>query len=495
MLKVIFKHRAKTDQGAEFVAEFTTAENNVSYNRLSIVAILLGGSFLAILNQTLLITATPHIMMEFNLSENSGQWVTTIFMLVNGIMIPITAFLMETFTTRRLFIASMFIFIIGTMVCAISLNFPFLMVGRIIQAAGAGILMPLMMTIFMLVFPREQRGFAMGVAGLVIAFAPAIGPTLAGWLVDIFPWRFLFLIILPLSIIDLCFAYFFMRNIITRTFPKVDILSILLSISGFGGLLYGFSSVGDHGWSYPGVIWSITIGVITLTFFIIRQLKLKEPILEFRILTNKMYTLTMIIAMIAFMMLIAAETILPIYMQIMAGFTALESGIMILPGAILMGIMSPIVGRIFDRVGAKWLLITGFSIMTVTTIFFTQLTADTTLVYLTIVFTVRMLGISMVMMPSTTAGLNQLPNKLMPHGTAMTNTMRQVAASIGTATLVTVMSLAAKETTTANPEAVIHGVNITFYVATVICVVGVILSCFVKDQNSSEMKQELSLSK
>src|SRR5690625_4707275 len=141
------------------MTNYTTA-NKVEDNRIMMIAILLGGSFLAILNQTLLITATPHIMMEFNLSENSGQWVTTIFMLVNGIMIPITAFLMETFTTRRLFIASMLIFIIGTMVCAISLNFLFLMVGRIIQAAGAGILMPLMMTIFMLVFPREQRGFA-----------------------------------------------------------------------------------------------------------------------------------------------------------------------------------------------------------------------------------------------------------------------------------------------------------------------------------------------
>lgn len=151
-------------------------KNKEEINRLPIVAILLGGSFIAILNQTLLITATPHIMLEFGLSENTGQWVTTIFMLVNGIMIPITAFLMETFTTRRLFLTSMMIFIIGTVLCAFSLDFLMLMVGRVIQATGAGILMPLMMTVFMLIFPVHRRGFAMGIAGLVISFAPAIGP-------------------------------------------------------------------------------------------------------------------------------------------------------------------------------------------------------------------------------------------------------------------------------------------------------------------------------
>src|SRR5690625_1399320 len=465
-------------------------QNKEHMNRIPIIAVLLGGAFLAILNQTLLITATPHIMIEFNLSESSGQWVTTIFMLVNGIMIPITAFLMETFTTRRLFLFSMTIFVVGNIVCLFAINFPMLMVGRVIQAAGAGIIMPLMMTILMLIFAVERRGFAMGMAGLVIAFAPALGPALAGWLVDIFPWRFLFLIILPLAVVDLIFAYYFMKNIITRTFPKVDYLSIILSILGFGGLLYGFSSVGNYGWANTGVIISLIIGSITLTLFIVRQLKLKQPILEFRVFKNKIFTITTVIGMIAFTMLIAAETILPMYMQLMAGFTAFESGIMILPGALIMGFLSPIIGKIFDAVGARWLLITGLSIMVVTTLPFTNLSADTSLTYLTVVFAVRMIGISMVTMPSTTAGLNVLSTRLIPHGTAMTNTMRQVAASIGTASLVTVMSLTALDTQGAyNPEALIHGVNITFYVATGITIVGLILAFFVKDrERATEME-------
>ncbi len=356
------------------------------------------------------------------------------------------------------------------------------MVGRIIQAAGAGIIMPLMMTIFMLIFAVERRGFAMGMTGLVISFAPALGPSLSGWLIEFLPWRSLFYIILPLAIIDLIIGYFFMKNIITRTFPKVDYVSIVLSMFGFGGLLYGFSSVGNYGWSNKGVIISLIVGTITLTLFILRQFKLKQPVLEFRVFTYKIYTFTTVIGMIAFTMLIASETILPIYMQLMAGFTALESGIMIFPGALIMGILSPFIGRIFDAIGARWLLIIGLSIMSVTTFFFTNLTESTSLTYLTIVFAIRMVGISMVMMPSTTAGLNVLPTRLIPHGTAMTNTMRQVAASIGTATLVTIMSLTATDPSEKGAQALIDGVNIAFYVATAITIVGLILSLYVKDK-------------
>src|SRR5699024_9853037 len=234
-------------QGDNYMPDYTSGSKK-EMNRIPMVAILLTGSFLAILNQTLLITATPHIMLDFGLTESTGQWVTTIFMLVNGIMIPITAYLMETYTTRRLFLLSMTIFMFGTLICFAAVYFLILMVGRVVHVAVSGIMMLLMMTIFMLIFAVEKRGFAMGMAGLVIAFAPAIGPSLAGWLVDLMHWRFLFLIILPLCTVDLIFAYFYMQDVIERTFPKVDFLSIVLSVLGFGGILFGFSSVGNYGW-------------------------------------------------------------------------------------------------------------------------------------------------------------------------------------------------------------------------------------------------------
>lgn len=462
-------------------------------NKLPIIAVLIGGSFLAILNQTLLATAIPHIMTDLNLTENTAQWLTTIFMLVNGIMIPITAFLMETFSTRRLFLSSMSIFTLGTLFCVIAPNFPLLMVGRIIQATGAGITMPLMMTVLILIFPIERRGVAMGVVGLVISFAPAIGPTLSGWLLEYYHWKSLFYVVLPLALIDIGFAFIFMKDIITRTYPKVDFLSIILSTIGFGGLLYGFSSAGNYGWSSLNVILGLIFGALALTIFILRQFNLKQPILEFRVFKNRTFTITTIIGMIAFMGLIAAETILPIYMQIMIGYSPLESGMVLLPGALLSGLLSPITGRIFDKIGARLLIIGGLGIVTITTFMFTKLTIDTSLSYLTVVFAIRMIGLSMVSMPATTAGLNQLSNKLIPHGTAMNNTMRQVAASVGTAMLVTVMTAPSLvNQTVSDPSGAINGVNTAFMVATILSLIGFILGFYVRDTNFRKVKKNYS---
>lgn len=457
-----------------------------SFNRNLLVAILLLGAFMAVLNQTLLLTATPHIMKEFHLTENTAQWVTTIFMLINGIMIPISAFLMESFTSRRLYLVSMVTFIVGTMISSVSLNFTMLMVGRIVQAIGAGIIFPLMMTIFMLIFPIERRGFAMGIAGLVISFAPALGPALSGWMIEYFPWRSVFYVIVPIAIIDLLAAYFFMRNVIPLKHPKVDIWSIVLSTLGFGGLLYGFSSAGNYGWTDVTVLSSIIIGAVTLTLFIVRQLKLVEPMLEFRVFNHRIFTLTTVIGMVIFTVLIASETILPIYMQVMSTFSAFEAGFVILPGAMITGLLSPIIGRIFDRVGGRWLLIIGLSIVTVTTLLFTNLTEETSLTYLTVSFAVRMVGLSMVMMPAQTAGLNILPNHLMPHGTAMMNTMRQVAASIGTGIFITIMTISAKDPDVYGNEGLIHGVNVSFYVMTAVTFVAFVLALFVKDSKKEK---------
>ncbi|KGP70785.1 DHA2 family efflux MFS transporter permease subunit [Pontibacillus yanchengensis] len=461
-----------------------------SFNKKPIVAVLIIGAFVAILNQTLLATALPHIMNDLDISANTAQWLTTVFMLVNGIMIPITAFLIETFTTRRLFLSAIGLFTIGTIIASVAPDFASLMVGRVIQASGAGIMMPLMQTVFLTIFPVEKRGQVMGLVGLVIAFAPAIGPTLSGWLIGFLPWRSLFFVVLPIAVIDLIIAYFVLKNVTERRYPKLDITSIILSSFGFGGLLYGFSVAGTDGWLSANALISLIVGAITLTIFILRQLKLDQPILEFRVFKYPVFTFTTIVAMVVFISMISAETILPIYLQEMLGYTALESGLVLLPGAIAMGIMSPITGRIFDKVGAKWLALTGMSIITVTTFFFTSLEPNTTLAYVTVVYAIRMFGVSMVMMPVTTAGLNQLNLKLIPHGTAMGNTMRQVAGSIGTAILVTVMTNSATPNTSPTRiEGMIHGVNVAFMVATGLGFIGVILAMFIKNTNPNRKKQ------
>ncbi|MCA1053774.1 DHA2 family efflux MFS transporter permease subunit [Rossellomorea aquimaris] len=457
-----------------------------SINKTPLLIVLISGAFAAILNQTLLATALPHIMADLHLEASTAQWLTSIFMLVNGVMIPITAFLIGRFTTRSLFLTALGLFAAGTMICAIAPNFIILMVGRVIQASGAGIIMPLMQTILFLIFPVEKRGSAMGMFGLVISFAPAIGPTLSGWLVDQFPWRSLFYIILPIVIIDLIVAYFVLVNVTKQTFPKVDILSILLSSLGFGGLLYGFSTAGTAGWGSVEVVTAMVVGSVSLTFFILRQFKLKQPILEFRVFKEKLFALTTALGMVVFIAMIGGATILPILMQTMLGFSAFESGLMLLPGALIMGFMNPITGRIFDKFGAKWLAITGLLLISVTTFMFTNLHADTTFTYLAIVNAARMLGVAMVMMPVTTAGLNQLPNHLIPHGTAMNNTMRQVSGAVGTALLVTVMTTAAQPAR--GVEGMIHGVNVSFIVAGISALIGLVLALFVKDKKPETIK-------
>ncbi|UOQ92589.1 DHA2 family efflux MFS transporter permease subunit [Halobacillus shinanisalinarum] len=452
------------------------------YNKTLMAALLLAGSFIAILNQTLMITAIPPIMEEMNITANTAQWLTTVFMLVNGIMIPITAFLIERFTTRQLFITAMSVFTVGTVVGGLAPNFSILLLGRIIQSAGAGIMLPLMQTVFLLIFPVNKRGAAMGYIGLVISFAPAIGPTLSGWVTAQYSWRFLFLLILPLAILIIFIAYFILKNVTELTYPKVDFLSIVLSSVGFGGLLFGFSSAGNYGWDSTRTILILTAGAITLMAFIIRQFRMHHPMLEFRVFKYATFSITTVIGMICFLGLIGSETLIPLYMQNMRDFTAMESGLVLLPGALISGFMSPITGRIFDRIGARLLAIVGLIIMTGSTLAFSFLDTSTTLTFLIVMYAIRMFGFSMVMMPVTTAGLNQLPQKLIPHGAAMNNTMRQIAASVGTAILVTVMTMTAQnaqqEQSISNPG--IHGVNVAFIVITVLSFIGIILSIFVK---------------
>ncbi|MGO1536652.1 MAG: MDR family MFS transporter [Yaniella sp.] len=449
-------------------------------NRNVVLAVLVSGAFVVILNQTLMNTALPALMEDFGITANSAQWVTTMFMLVNGIMIPVTAFLIQKFTTRSLFFAAMGLFTIGTVLAMLAPTYAVLLAGRFVQAAGGGIIMPLMQTILFAIFPIDKRGQAMGTFGLVISFAPAIGPTLSGWIVEHFPWQTLFMMMLPIAIIDMIIAYFILDNVTERTNPRLDSLSIVLSSLAFGGMLFGFGNAGNTGWISYGVLVPLSIGLVTLGLFIWRQLTLQEPMLELRILKNPMFTLNTLLGMAVFIAMIGGMLMLPVYMQTMAGYTATESGMMLLPGAAIMGIMSPVTGRIFDRFGAKWLAITGFALLAVGTLFFTTLTPTTSFAYLTIFNAVRMFGTAMVIMPVTTAALNELPQRLIPHGSALNNTMRQVAASVGTAVLVTVMTGAALDPATHGAEGLTHGVNTAFIVAGSVAVVGFIGAFFIR---------------
>lgn len=441
--------------------------------------VLLSGAFITILNQTLLGTALPPIMKDLHLDNSTVQWLQSIFMLVNGIMIPVTAFLIERFTSRQLFLSAMGVFTVGTLICAFGPDFFTLLIGRILQAAGAGIMMPLMQTILFLLFPESKRGTAMGLFGLVIAFAPAIGPTLSGILVEYFTWRSVFYVILPIAVINIITAYILLKNVTELTHPKLDKLSVVLSTIGFGGILYGFSTVSQAGFTSWHVIVSLIVGIIALVIFIKRQLKLKEPMLEFRVFSYNIYTIGTVLGMFVFAVMIATNIILPLYMQNMLHLTPLQSGLVLLPGAVVMGLFNPITGYLFDKFGGKWLARGGLLLLALSTLPFTFLTAHTSITYLTIMNMVRMISIAMVMMPMTTLAINQLPQHLISHGTAMNNTFRQMSGALGTALFITVMSLAVDPTK--GQEGIVHGVNISFVVATCVTIVGFLLSFKLKE--------------
>lgn len=448
----------------------------VNGRRTLLIGIMLSGAFIAVLNQTVLSPALPSIMEDMGITAVEGQWLTTAFMLVNGIMIPVAAYLINHFTTRQLFLVSMLIFTGGTVIAGLTHSFALLLLARVLQAMAAGIMMPMIQTVLMLIFPREKRGSAMGTVGIVISFAPAIGPTLSGFLVDAWGWNSVFLVIAPLAGIVVVLGFFLLKNVGEAETSRLDVLSVIFSTLGFGGLLYGCSNAGSTGWGDALTLVPLLVGVVFLVLFVRRQGKLDEPLLKLSILRTKVFTYATIIGMIINAALIAGTILTPIYLQTIVCFSALQSGIIMLPGAILMGIMSPITGRLFDWFGPRVLSISGLAIMTGFTFCFVVMDETWTFPVLCMVYTFRMFGMALVNMPLNTWGMNALENKVMAHGSAINNTARQVAGSIGTAILITIMSMVTSASGGSATEATLAGIHGAFGTATGLSAVALVMA-------------------
>ncbi|MEY8350839.1 DHA2 family efflux MFS transporter permease subunit [Bacillus cereus] len=412
-------------------------------NKKVILIVLIAGCFLSTLNQTLLNVAMSNLMEVFGIKAATVQWLSTGFMLVNGVLVPITAFLMKRFTTRQLFISSMLFLFMGTVLCACAMNFSMLLTGRMIQAIGAGIIMPLMMTVILYLYPSEKRGSIMGTIGFAIIFAPAIAPTLSGFIIEYVSWRWLFIGLAPLVLIVIILALKYLMNVADTTKAKLDIISIMLSTIGFGCILFGFSSAGSKGWAHPVVITTIIIGIIATTLFCLRQIKSKDPLLNLSVFKYKIFTLTSVINILITMIMYADLILLPIYLQNGRGFTAFESGLLLLPGAVINAFLSPITGKMYDKYGVKPLFITGLVFIIISMWGVIDLTESTTYMYVMVRTIILRIGLSFISMPLNTAGLNALPRELGSHGSAVNNTIRQLAGAIGTAVVITVYTIQA----------------------------------------------------
>ncbi len=455
---------------------------------MPIIISLVVAGFVGLFSETALNMALNSLITTFGIQETTVHWLTTGYLLTLGILVPISGLILQWFTTRQLFTASLILSIIGTLIAALAPVFGVLMIARVVQAAGTALLLPLMFNTILVIIPPKNRGKVMGVIGLVIMFAPAVGPTLSGLILNNFTWHWIFWFSLPLLIAALLFGFVYMQNVTEPTKPKIDALSIVYSTFGFGGIVYGFSSTSE-GWGHLVVVLPLIVGAIGLAFFIHRQLKLEQPILDLRAFRYPMFTVGLIIIVITMMVILSSMILLPLYLQTSLALTTFAAGLLLLPGGIINGLISPIMGGLFDRFGPKFLVIPGFVIILAAMLGFTTVDMETTSAWIIGLHIVMMIGVSMVMMPAQTNGLNQLPADLYPDGTAIMNTLQQVSGAIGTAVAISILSSGTARfmNTVDNPADPMNqvlgftsGVQGAFWFGTIIAGVGLILSFFIK---------------
>lgn len=456
--------------------------------RNKIIAAFLVAAFIGLFNETALNMAFAQLIVDFKTDATTVQWLTTGYLLTLGILVPISGILMQRFTTKQLFNASLLFSIIGTFVSAISPMFSLLLIGRIIQAVGTAIILPLMMQVILMVYPMNQRGAAMGKIGLVIIFAPAIGPTIAGFVMEHLTWHYIFWISLPFLIISLVLGLMFVQNVSEVRPVKFDILSIILSTIGFGGVVYGFSISGKLGTFFTAeVIGSIVIGAIGILLFCIRQLKMEQPMLNLKVFTFPMYTIGIIMVILVHMTILATMVLLPIYLQNILLLAPMVAGLALLPGGVINAFMAVISGHIFDRFGPRVMVPIGLLIEIVALFALRTIGAETSVYFIVTFHILMFIGVSLTSMPAQTNGLNQLPQSLYPDGSAFMNTLQQVAGAVGTAVSITIMSISTANFVTTNGvspenefEGSILGVQHALTFALTLAIIALVLSFFIK---------------
>ncbi|MDQ1216027.1 DHA2 family efflux MFS transporter permease subunit [Microbacterium arborescens] len=421
-----------------------------------VIWLLLVAAFVAILNETTMGVAIPHLIADFRITAVAAQWLTTAFMLTMAVVIPITGFLLQRLTTRAVFTAAMTLFSTGTLIAVLAPGFGFLLVARVVQASGTAIMMPLLMTTLMTVVPPHARGRMMGRVSIVMSLAPAIGPTLCGFLLDTLSWRWIFGVVLPIALVSLAIGVRWIHNLGETRRAPLDVLSVVLSAFGFGGLVFGLSQVGaaGHGGgdaeaavpaSNLPLIIALSVGVIALGAFVWRQIALQrsdDALLDLRVFRSANFSLSVAQLAVMSMAFFGAITLLPLYMQNVLGLSALESGLLVLPGSLAMGIAGPFIGRVYDRWGTRVLLIPGAVIVTGILWSFTTLTENTSVWLLLALQTTLSLGLAMSFTPLFTASLGSLQPRFYSYGSAIVSTVQQVAGAAGIALLITVMSAA-----------------------------------------------------
>lgn len=468
-------------QSAQPAAPKTAAPEKMSRESVTIIATLLVATFVVILNETIMNVALQRLMVDLGVDAPTVQWLSTGFMLTMAVVIPTTGFILQSLSTRAVFMLAMGLFASGTALAAIAPGFEILLLARIVQAGGTAIMLPLLMTTILTLVPLARRGAVMGNVSIAISVAPAMGPTVSGLILEHFTWRFMFVFVLPVALAALAIGAKYLTNIGETEKTKLDFFSVLLTVPAFGGLVYGLSQIGGGhgGQAGPGMvaIGALVIGVASLAVFVLRQVKLQKveaPLLDLRAFKFRMFTVSVLLMVVAMMALFGGVILLPLYLQEIRGLGSLETGLVLLPGGLAMGLLGPVIGRLFDRIGPLPLTVTGSVLMVLALWQFSMLDAGTAVWWIVTLHVGLSFGLALLFTPAFTTGLNPLPPHLYSHGSAIMSTTQQVAGAGGTALLVSIFAVVSAA------SGLVAGMSAAFLTATVIAVAAVVLSAMMR---------------
>ncbi|MDQ0823184.1 DHA2 family lincomycin resistance protein-like MFS transporter [Arthrobacter sp. V4I6] len=471
-------------QTAQTQAGRAAPAGKMSRESVTIIVTLLVATFVVILNETIMNVALQRLMVDLRVDAPTVQWLSTGFMLTMAVVIPTTGFILQRLSTRAVFLLAMGLFSGGTLLAAVAPGFEILLLARIVQAGGTAIMLPLLMTTILTLVPVARRGAVMGNVSIAISVAPAMGPTVSGAILEHFSWRFMFVFVLPIALAALAIGARFLTNIGETQKTRLDALSVVLTVPAFGGLVYGLSQIGG-GQGGPGstAVIALAVGAAAMAAFVFRQLRLQKssaPLLDLRAFKFRMFTVSVLLLVVAMIALFGAVILLPLYLQEIRGLKSLETGLVLLPGGLAMGLLGPFIGRIFDKVGPLPLTVTGSALLVLSLFQFSLLDADTPVGWIVALHVVLSLGLALLFTPAFTTGLNPLPPHLYSHGSAIMSTLQQVAGAAGTALLVSIYAVVAAG------AGMVAGMHAAFLTAAAIALAAVVLSALMRKPAAAE---------
>ncbi|MER6951467.1 MDR family MFS transporter [Nonomuraea sp. NPDC000554] len=455
-----------------------TSATAVSGRTPAVIRLLVLATFVVILNETIMINAIPRLMGALHITEQTAQWLSTAFMLTMAAVIPITGWFLQRVSTRRAYTTAMGLFLLGTALAAVAPSFEVLLGARIVQASGTAVMMPLLMTTLMQVVPEADRGRVMGNVTLAISVAPAMGPAVSGVILQFGSWRLLFAVVLPIAAVITWRGLKQLKNVGEPQFSTIDWLSVVTAAAGFGGLVYGLSRFEGGDVRVAAAI--AAVGLVAIAGFVVRQLSLQKrgvPLLDLRTLRHRTYTVALILMSVAFMAMLGSMILLPLYLQNLRGLSVLQSGLLVMPGGLAMGLLGPTVGRLFDQFGGRVLVIPGAIGITLALAGFTQVTMTMPFWQLLGLHALLMVSLAATFTPVFTLGLGAVPPSLYSHGSSILSTLQQVAAAFGTALVITVMSARAdalKAAGVTEALASLDGMRLAFIIGAVLSVAVVV---------------------